>query len=157
MTLAKALGNGIPIGAMLCREELAGALAPGTHGTTMGGNPLACACGVAVLSELMERGLLAHALEVGAFLGEQLHELAARLGPERVVEARGAGLLRALELSGPSAEIIQRCRDKGVLVIAAGPNVVRFAPPLIIERDQIVEGLAVVEEVLANAGTLLNV
>jgi acetylornithine/N-succinyldiaminopimelate aminotransferase len=150
MTLAKALGNGIPIGAMLCREELAGALVPGTHGSTLGGNPLACACGVAVVSELVESGLLAHAREVGTYLAKELRDLAARLGPDRVVEARGVGLLHALELPGPSAEIIQRCREKGVLVIAAGPKVIRFAPPLIIERDQIDEGLAVVEEVLAS-------
>ena len=151
MTLAKALGNGIPIGAMLTREEIAEALTPGSHGSTFGGNPLAAACAVAVLDELTEGGVLEHARDVGHYLGEQLDEMAARLGSGRVVESRGAGLLRGLELTGPAAPIMEACRKKGVLVIAAGANVVRLAPPLIIEKSQIDEGLAILEAALASA------
>jgi acetylornithine/N-succinyldiaminopimelate aminotransferase len=148
MTLAKALGNGIPIGAMLTRSDLASALVPGTHASTFGGNPLATACAAAVMDELTEGGVLDHAQEMGSYLGTRLDEIAARLGPERVVEARGMGLLRALELTGPAAEIIAACRERGVLVIPAGANVIRLAPPLVITREEIDRGTKVLEKVL---------
>ncbi len=149
MTLAKALGNGIPIGAMLTRREIASALTPGTHGSTFGGNPLAAACASVVIRELTEGGVLAHAQEMGRYLGEALADLANRLGPKRIVAARGAGLLRALELPGPAASAIEGCREAGVLVIPAGANVLRMAPPLIIEKAQLDSGIKVLEEVLS--------
>jgi predicted acetylornithine/succinylornithine family transaminase len=149
MTLAKALGNGIPIGAMLTRNEIAEALVPGTHGSTFGGNPLATACGAAVMSELIEGGVLAHAEQMGKLLGERLDAMATRLGPKRVVEARGVGLLRGLELTGPAAGIVDGCREHGVLVISAGANVLRFAPPLVIGAAEIERGTEVVERVVA--------
>ncbi len=148
MTLAKALGGGIPIGAMCTRERFARALVPGTHASTFGGNPLAAACASAVLDELTQGGVLAHAQQMGEYLGKRLAELAARLGTERVSEARGAGLLRALELPGPAATIVDRCRERGVLVIQAGPNVLRLAPPLVITSEQIDEGVETIESVL---------
>jgi acetylornithine/N-succinyldiaminopimelate aminotransferase len=148
MTLAKALGGGIPIGATCTLETYATALSPGTHGSTFGGNPLAAACAKVVLDELTEGGLLEHARAMGDFLGQELGRLADALGPERVVEARGAGLLRALELPGPAAPVIDRCRDEGVLFISAGPNVLRMAPPLIVERAQLEQGLEVLEKAL---------
>jgi len=148
MTLAKALGGGIPIGATCTLETYATALAPGTHGSTFGGNPLAAACAKVVLDELTEGGLLEHARATGDFLGQELRRLADALGPERVVEARGAGLLRALELTGPAAPVIDRCRDEGVLFISAGTNVLRLAPPLIIERAQLEQALEVLERAL---------
>jgi len=151
MTLAKALGNGIPVGAMCTTERVAASLVPGTHASTFGGNPLACACALAVLDELVEGGVLERARETGAWLGEQLEALAARVGA-RVVEVRGAGLLRGLELAGEAAPVIERCREQGVLVIAAGPNVVRLAPALVIGREELAEGLAVLERALAEAG-----
>ncbi|MBW2389235.1 MAG: aspartate aminotransferase family protein [Deltaproteobacteria bacterium] len=148
MTLAKALGNGIPIGAMLTREEIAVALVPGTHGSTFGGNPLATACGAAVMAELTDGGVLAHAEQMGKQLGERLDAMAARLGPGRVVEARGVGLLRGVELTRPAAEIVAGCRDRGVLVITAGSHVLRLAPPLIISEAEIERGTRVLEDVL---------
>lgn len=148
MTLAKALGNGIPIGAMLSREEIASALVPGTHGSTFGGNPLATACGAAVMDELTEGGVLAHAEQIGKLLGEKLDAMAKRLGSSRVVEARGVGLLRGIELSAPAADVVVGCREAGVLVISAGANVVRLAPPLIIDEAEIDRGLGVLEEVI---------
>ena len=150
MTLAKALGNGIPIGAMCTTERFHTALVPGTHASTFGGNPLAAACATAVFDELTERGVLNHAREMGDYLGEKLQALATRLGPERVVEARGAGLLRALELPGPAAPTVERCRERGVLVIVAGANVIRLAPPLIITKQELDHGLATLEHALAN-------
>jgi len=102
-----------------------------------------------VLDELTEGGLLEHAKQMGDVLGAGLEKIAKRLGPEKVVEARGAGLLRALELTEPAGPIVEACRKQGVLVIVAGANVLRLAPPLVIERDQIEAGLEVVERVLA--------
>jgi len=148
MTLAKALGGGIPIGAMCASERVAGALVPGTHASTFGGNPLACACACAVLDVLIEDGVLEHGRRMGAFLGEQLGKLAARLG-DAVVETRGAGLLRAVELREPAAGVVDRCREQGVLVITAGERVVRLAPPLIVEQSELEEGLAVLEKAIA--------
>jgi acetylornithine/N-succinyldiaminopimelate aminotransferase len=147
MTLAKALGNGIPIGAMCTLQRFAQALIPGTHASTFGGNPLAAAVAAAVFDELTEGGVLADAKEVGAYLGKQLSALAERAG-NKVVETRGAGMLRALELPGPVAPVIDRCRERGLLVIQAGANVLRMAPPLIVNREQIDEGLEVLEGAL---------
>jgi len=148
MTLAKALGNGIPIGAMCTFERFARALVPGTHASTFGGNPLAAACAAAVIDELTEGGVLEHARSVGDHLGSRLADLARRAGPSRVREARGLGLLRGLELAGPAAPIIDRCREGGVLVIQAGANVLRLAPALVITRAEIDEGVAVLEKAL---------
>lgn len=149
MTLAKALGGGIPIGATCATEQVADALAPGTHGSTFGGNPLAAACACAVLDELIDGGVLEHGRRMGAYLGERLEKLARRLGEGRVVEARGLGLLRALELREPAAPVVERCRRDGVLVITAGEKVLRLAPPLVIEQSELDEGLEVIERALA--------
>jgi acetylornithine/N-succinyldiaminopimelate aminotransferase len=149
MTLAKALGNGIPIGAMLTRNEIAAALVPGTHGSTFGGNPLATACGAAVMSELIEGGVLAQAEQTGKQLGERLDAMATRLGEARVVEARGVGMLRGIELTKPAADVVTGCREAGILVISAGANVVRLAPPLTISEAEIEHGLTVLEDVIA--------
>jgi acetylornithine/N-succinyldiaminopimelate aminotransferase len=148
MTLAKALGNGIPVGAMCTTERYAKALVPGTHASTFGGNPLACACAAAVLEELVEGGVLEHARRVGDFLGRRLAEIAAGAGPGRVVEARGLGMLHALELPGPAAPVVDACRERGVLVIQAGANVVRLAPPLVIREEELEEGLAALASAL---------
>jgi acetylornithine/N-succinyldiaminopimelate aminotransferase len=148
MTLAKSLGNGIPIGATCTTERFAKALVPGTHGSTFGGNPLAAACANAVLAELTEGGVLEHAQKVGAWLDDQLAAMAARLG-DKVVEVRGVGHLRAIELPGPAADVVAACRENGVLVILAGANNVRLAPALVITRDELAEGLGVLERAIA--------
>jgi acetylornithine/N-succinyldiaminopimelate aminotransferase len=145
MTLAKALGNGIPISAMCTLQRFAQALVPGTHASTFGGNPLAAAVAAAVFDELIDGGVLARAQAVAEHLEAGLAALAERAGPDKVIEARGAGMLRALELPGPAAPVIDRCRERGVLVIQAGPNVLRLAPPLIVNREEIDEGLEMLE------------
>ena len=151
MTLAKALGNGIPIGALCAAEPYSGALVPGTHASTFGGNPLATACAAVVMDELTTGGLLARSQAAGAHLAKGLAVIA-KQSPGQVVETRGLGLLQALELTGPAAPVIARCRELGVLVISAGANVIRFAPPLIIETEQIDAGLETVTQALAEAG-----
>ena len=148
MTLAKALGGGIPIGAMCATERVASALVPGTHASTFGGNPLAAACGCAVMDVLIEEGVLEHGRHMGNHLGEQLEKLAAR-HTSQIVETRGAGLLRAVELSSPAGPVVERCREEGVLVITAGANVVRLAPPLVIEQSELQQGLDVLERAIA--------
>ncbi len=148
MTLAKALGGGIPIGAMCTTHALAAALVPGTHASTFGGNPLACAVASTVIDELVEGGLLDHAKSMGERLGEGLDAIAAELGTEKILETRGRGLLRGLALAGSPAKVIDGCRERGVLVISAGGNVLRLAPPLIISAEEIDQGLAVLREVL---------
>ena len=148
MTLAKALGGGIPIGAMCTTRALSGALVPGTHASTFGGNPLACAVAVAVFDELLEGGVLDHAKSMGERLGEGLAAIAREAGPEVVVEPRGRGLLRGLALVEAPGPIIDACRERGVLVISAGGNVLRLAPPLVITAEEIDRGLAVLREVL---------
>ncbi len=152
MTLAKALGGGIPIGAMCTTRRLASALVPGTHASTFGGNPLACAVACAVIDELLEGGVLDHAKAMGERLGDGLDEIAAALGPEKVIASRGRGLLRGLALVGPVAGVIDACRARGVLVISAGGNVLRMAPPLVISPEEIDRGLAVLREVLEEVG-----
>lgn len=151
MTLAKAMANGLPLGALCTTASIGDALAPGTHGSTFGGNPLAAAAACAVLDELMEGGVLEHAKQVGQYLGEQLESLAQRVGTDRVVEARGAGHLRAVELTGPAGPVIDRCRESGVLLIPAGQNILRLAPALILTRDEVDEGLSVLEKALLAA------
>jgi len=148
MTLAKALGGGIPIGAMCTTRALASSLVPGTHASTFGGNPLACAVASVVLDELVEGGVLDHAKAMGERLGEGLETIAAEVGSKKVVETRGRGLLRGLALVDSPATVIEGCRERGVLVISAGGNVLRLAPPLIISAEEIDQGLAVVREVL---------
>ena len=148
MTLAKALGGGMPIGAMCATERVAGALVPGTHASTFGGNPLAAACACAVMDVLIEQGVLEHGRRMGGYLGEQLEKLAGR-HTSQVVETRGAGLLRAVELASPAGPVVEKCREDGVLVITAGANVVRLAPPLVIEQSELQEGLDVLERAIA--------
>ena len=148
ISMAKALGGGVPIGAMLCREEFAGALPPGSHGSTFGGNPLASSVALAVLDEVEARGLVAHSAQVGQYLHERLADF--RMRYASVVSARGQGLLQALVLddSVDAREVVTKLREAGVLVTVAGGQALRFSPPLIITREQLDEGLASLGTVL---------
>ncbi|MDG2050588.1 MAG: acetylornithine transaminase [Myxococcota bacterium] len=148
VTVAKALGNGIPIGAMLTREKVAKVLGPGTHGSTFGGNPLAAACAKAVMDELFSGGILESSREVGLFLGAQLEAMQERLSEDKVVDVRGIGHLRAVELPVPAAPIIDRCRERGLLVIGAGERNIRLAPPLVIRPEEVEAGIEILEEAI---------
>jgi acetylornithine/succinyldiaminopimelate/putrescine aminotransferase len=134
---------------MLTRASIGASLVPGTHASTFGGNPLAAACACAVLDTLIQGGILEKAQEGASRLDRGLDAMAARLGSAGVVEVRGSGHLRAVELPRPAADVIRRCQEAGVLVISAGPSNVRLAPPLIISPQQIDEGLAVLEAAIA--------
>ncbi|MEO7113009.1 MAG: acetylornithine transaminase [Polyangiaceae bacterium] len=149
ISMAKALGGGFPIGAMLTTEELAGALPPGTHGSTFGGNALACATALAVLQIMDDEKLVEGAKKKGDALGKMLEGLAKEL-PEVCEGERGVGLLRGLVLKRGlvAREILPKLFDAGVLLIAAGENVIRFAPPLIITEDELATGVQIVRGVL---------
>ena len=139
---AKALGNGLPVGAFLCREFCA-ALVPGDHGSTYGGNPLVCVGANAVLDEFERLDLTAHVREVGAYLYEKLEALAAE--KETVAAHRGLGLMQGLELSVPVGPVILEAQKQGLIVISASGNVIRFVPPLVIEKkhvDEMIEKLS---------------
>lgn len=146
VTMAKGIGNGIPVGAFATTKDIAGAMVPGDHGTTFGGNPLACAAVTEILKIFEERNLTAHVEEVGKYLGEQLE----RLVKEKTlaVESRGMGLMRGLALSEPAAPYIAKALEQGVIFMSAGTDVIRFIPPLIVEKEQIDEMIAVLEAVL---------
>ncbi len=150
LALAKGLGAGFPIGAMLCREALAPALPPGTHGSTYGGNPLASAVALAVLRAIDDEGLIEAAAEKGAYLSAALARVAAAR-PGVCASERGRGLLRAIALRpGVDARaVLGRVRDRGVLLTLGGDTALRFSPPLVVTKAELDEGVAVVDSVLA--------
>lgn len=137
VTLAKALGGGIPIGAVMAQEEVARAFVPGDHGSTFGGNPLACAAGVAVVTEIMKPGFLDNVCATGAALKQSLESLKARHGC--ILDVRGKGLLLGLELDAAidGRAIVQRMFEHHLLINCAAHNTLRFAPPLIIGEKEI--------------------
>jgi acetylornithine/N-succinyldiaminopimelate aminotransferase len=153
IALAKGLGGGVPIGAMLCQKHLENALPPGSHGSTFGGNPLASAVARAVLARIDLDKLVERARDNGAYLAERLAELVRR-HPALVESSRGVGLLQALVLS-PSVDarqLLESLRSAGVLLTIAGGSALRFSPALNIERSEIDEGVAIVDRVLSSYG-----
>ncbi len=145
VTLAKGLGGGVPIGALLMTEAVALGMPKGGHGTTFGGNPLAAAAGLAVLEEIEERGLLRNALEVGTYFQERLRALSS----PKIRTVRGLGLIIGVEMKEKVAPYIEALKDAGVMTINAGATVVRFVPPLIITREE-------VDEVVERFGRVLE-
>ena len=135
MTLAKALGNGVPIGACLARGVAAEALQPGSHGSTFGGNPLACSAALAVIETMEREDLASVALEKGIRLKNRLTEVLA--GRNCVVDVRGQGLMIAVELDRPCAELVGIALERGLLINVTAERVIRLLPPLILENEHI--------------------
>ncbi|OHE23194.1 MAG: acetylornithine aminotransferase [Syntrophus sp. GWC2_56_31] len=146
ITLAKAMGNGFPIGALLAVERIAAAFVPGSHGSTFGGNPLATAAGIAVLETFFDEGILDNCRRVGAYFLERLAELKAKNA--KVKEVRGKGLIIALELTVPGADIVLECLKRGLLINCTGGNVLRFVPPLILTKTNVDKAVGILAEVL---------
>ena len=135
MTLAKALGGGLPIGAVLAKDAVASAFHPGDHGSTFGGNPLACAAALAVLTTMLKEDLPEKAAKTGAYLKEKLQAVAAK-HPQAVSEVRGEGLLLGLALQPEckAGDLVQALLKKGFVTGTAAGNVLRLLPPLILEK-----------------------
>jgi acetylornithine aminotransferase/acetylornithine/N-succinyldiaminopimelate aminotransferase len=148
VTLAKGLGAGLPIGAMLAREPVASAFVPGSHASTFGGNPFVTAVALAAFGVLLEERLPERAAKVGAYFLGRLRELVDRHHPW-AKEARGRGLILALELTIPARPIVDGCLQRGLLILTAGDQVLRFVPPLIIGEPEVDEALRILEQVFA--------
>ena len=135
MTLAKALANGLPIGAMLAREEVAEAFGPGAHASTFGGTPIITAASVQVVKVLLEENLIHHCAKMGAYFKERLSGLKNR--HESIVDVRGMGLLLGMKLKIEGDTIVNSCMEKGFLINCIQGNILRFIPPLIVEKEEI--------------------
>jgi acetylornithine/N-succinyldiaminopimelate aminotransferase len=146
MALAKGLGGGFPVGAVLATERAAKGMAPGTHGSTFGGNPLAMAAANAVLDVMLAPGFFEHVQRVAAALRRRLDTIAASY-PKVFAEARGKGLLVGLRCVVLNGELVERLRNAGLLTVAAGENVVRLLPPLIIDESHVEEACGLIERV----------
>ena len=146
MTLAKGLGAGVPIGAMLATERLAVSFTAGAHASTFGGNPLTCAAAVAVMRVMTEEGVLANCSAQGEHLRARLRELRRRI--PRIKDVRGRGLLVGAELDGPGAPVVDACREAGLLINCTMEKTLRFSPPLIVAQDEIDRAVEITARVL---------
>ncbi len=148
MTLAKALGGGLPLGAMLAKNEVAQSFVPGTHASTFGGNPLVCTVGVTVLKTLLQDGVIDNCIKMGEILSHGLQSFEGRFDFIRAV--RGKGLILGMEIEREASKIVAECLRAGLLINSAGHNnVLRFLPPLTVKKKDIVHGLAILEKVLS--------
>ena len=148
-TLAKPLGGGIPIGAMLCTEEAARALSPGMHGTTFGGGPLACAVAIAVIDTMRRDNLLDHIRETGKYFFDQLQSLATR--HSAVVDVRGKGLMLGMELADPelAKHVAAQMLERHIVINRTSETVLRFLPPFIVEPKHIDQAVQALDEILS--------
>ncbi len=151
VTLAKGLAGGVPIGAFIVTEEVAKSFKPGDHGTTFGGNPLACAAANVVLDTVPNEKFLNHVVEVGNYFEEKLKELQKKY-PSLISEIRGKGLILGVELTDKNklsgVEIVNECMKRGAIINCTVGKVLRFIPPLIIEKSHVDEVLNILDEVL---------
>ncbi|MEN8188843.1 MAG: aspartate aminotransferase family protein [Thermodesulfobacteriota bacterium] len=152
MTVAKALGNGLPIGAMMTTKQIAKALVPGTHGSTFGGNPVAAAAAVATMKVILGDGFLAAVKDKGDYLNNCLTKLAEKY-PALAEGARGLGMIQGLVLTGAGqekgGEIVSEMFEKGFLINFAAGQALRFLPPFVIEKEQIDQMIAALDDVLS--------
>lgn len=147
LTTAKALGNGFPIGATMVTEEVAKCMVTGDHGTTFGGNPLACRLAHYIVSRLSEPELQRLVLEKEQIFRRGFKRLQQRF-PELIKEVRGRGLILGLQLTQDPTPIVTAARERGLLIITCGTNTLRFVPPLIISPEEIEEGLGILEQAM---------
>ena len=148
VSLAKGLGSGFPIGATLATEEVSKGFEPGDHGSTFGGNPLACAVGNATLEVIKEDKILENTQTVGQYLQDQLKELKEKYN--FIVDVRGLGLLQGAELNFEGGEIVDKMREKGILINCTAGKVLRFAPPLTITKTDVDTLIKALDEIFSN-------
>ncbi len=147
ITTAKALGCGVPVGAFVASEEVASAFEPGDHGTTYGGNPFVTSAVNAVFEIFEQDGVLDHVKEIAPYLEEKLKELVQKY--DFVLEHRGVGLMQGLEFSFPVKDIIPKVMEKGLILISAGANIIRFVPPLVITKKDVDDMIQILDSVLS--------
>ena len=147
LTLAKGLAGGVPIGAFLSTDKVAAAFGPGDHGSTFGGNPLACASALAVLDVIEKEKLAQNAKIIGSYLQESLRKLQHKY-PGLILNVRGMGLMVGAELSKPGREVVDQCMAQGAFINCTAGNVLRFVPPLNINKAHVDEVIAIVDDVL---------
>ena len=146
MTIAKALGGGMAIGAMMAKEEIASSLVPGKHATTFGGNALACAAAVAVIEAIEEENLLENAAQVGQYAKEKLELLKQK--HSIIDHVRSVGLMIGVQLTSPGSQIVDKCMEKGLRINCTQGTVLRFMPPMIVTKPQIDEAVDILDNVL---------
>ena len=148
MTMAKAIGNGIPVGAFAMTEKVAQhSLKPGDHGTTYGGNPLACMAVKTVIDIFEKEDLIGHVNEIAPYLTEKLEEVVSEF--DCAVKVKGKGLIQGLQITKPTGEVTKNALEEGLLIISAGQNVLRVIPPLIVEKEHIDEMIKKLKKALA--------
>ncbi|GAF77853.1 unnamed protein product, partial [marine sediment metagenome] len=147
MTLAKPLAGGMPIGVTLAKERIASFFEPGNHASTFGGNPVVCSAALAFLKVVEEEGLVEGAREKGEYFREELEKL--REAFSFIKEIRGKGLMIGLELTFPGKGIVEECREGGLLINCTAENVLRFLPPLIVEKKDIDEAVKILRDVMS--------
>ncbi len=152
ITVAKAIGGGLPLGAIIVNEELSEVWQKGNHGTTFGGNALACACGIAVIEEL-EKGILENVKNVGFYFKKQLIDLQKKY-TDLIVDVRGRGLMLGLELSLDAQKVVDLLLDKKIITNATSVNVLRIVPPLIINKDLVDIFIKSLDETLSQINSL---
>ncbi|HCK99209.1 MAG TPA: aspartate aminotransferase family protein [Candidatus Marinimicrobia bacterium] len=146
LTMAKSLGGGLAIGAFAVKRKYCDVLQPGSHGSTFGGNPVACSAGVAVMQAIVEENLLENARKMGQYLRDKLDDLKRK--HSIITEVRGIGLMIGVELAKPGAEIVDRCRERHVLINCTHKNVLRLMPAINVTKDQIDRVIKVIEEAI---------
>lgn len=146
ITLAKALGGGVAIGAMMAKPDVAASLVPGTHASTFGGNPLACAAGIAVIEAIEEEGLINNAIEMGEYTRAKLEELKEK---HSVIDhVRGKGLMIGIQLTAPGSDIVSKCLENGLRINCTQENVLRFMPSMTISKEEIDAAIEILDSVL---------
>lgn len=149
ITMAKALGGGVAIGAMMASEEISASLVPGKHASTFGGNALACAAGVATIEAIEEDILLGNAVEMGEYTKEKLEQLKGKYGI--IDHVRGIGLMIGVQLTGPGGEIVDKCLEKGLRINCTHDTVLRFMPAMIVSKEQIDQAIDILDSVLGES------
>jgi acetylornithine/succinyldiaminopimelate/putrescine aminotransferase len=147
MTMAKSLGNGVPIGAMMAKEEIAASLVPGKHASTFGGSALVCAAAIAVIEAIEEENLIENASQLGRYTMSKLEQLKQK---HSIIDSiRGVGLMIGLQLNGQGAEIVNKCLENGLRINCTQGTVLRFMAPMIATKEQIDKAVEILDGVLS--------
>ena len=148
ITMAKALGGGIAIGAMMAKPAVAASLVPGTHASTFGGNPIACAAGIAVIEAIEEEYLLDNAIKMGEYAAGKLNRLKEK--HDIIDHVRGKGLMIGIQLTSPGADIVAKCLEKGLRINCTQESVLRFMPAMNVTTEQLDEAIGILDDVLTH-------